>query len=155
MTRRDSALVLSPLIHYEFANALRFAEFRRVLKPAAARQYWALFKSAVGQGRLIVEKCNLADVVDEARRLSAIHTASGGYRAFGILHVAAALKLGATEFLTFDENQKRLAESEGLRVTLSPAKSATGLKLFALGTLESARLPINFLPPRLAGIHWS
>jgi hypothetical protein len=42
---------------------------------------------------------------------------------FDILHVAAALKLGATEFLTFDGNQKKLAESEGLRVPLFPVKS--------------------------------
>ena len=113
-----TALVLSPLTQYEFGNALRFAVFRGLLKPAAATQSWALFEAALTQGRLIVETCNLADVVDEAKRLSAIHTVSGGHRAFDILHVAAALKLGATEFLTFDENQKRLAESEGLRVPL-------------------------------------
>jgi predicted nucleic acid-binding protein len=33
-----------------------------------------------------------------------------------ILHVATALHLGATEFLTFDANQKELAEAEGLVV---------------------------------------
>jgi len=123
IVRCKSALVLSPLTQYELGNALRFAEFRRLLKPGAAAHYWALFEAALAQGRLIVETCNLADVVDEAKRLSAIHTVSGGHRGFDILHVAAALKLGATEFLTFDENQKRLAESEGLRVPLFPVKS--------------------------------
>ena len=113
-----NSIALSTLTHYEFGNALRFAEFRGLLKPGAAAQYWALFEAAVSQGRLIVETCNLADVVDEAKRLSAIHTVSGGHRGFDILHVAAALKLGATEFLTFDANQKRLAESEGLHVPL-------------------------------------
>jgi len=34
------------------------------------------------------------------------------------LHVATALHIGASEFLTFDANQKRLAESEGLVVPL-------------------------------------
>jgi predicted nucleic acid-binding protein len=123
-----SAIVLSPLTQYEFGNALRFAEFRGLLKPGAATQYWALFEGAVTQGRLIVENCNLADVVDEAKRLSAMHTVSGGHRGFDILHVAAALELGAREFLTFDENQKRLAESEGLRVPLFPAKRAAAAK---------------------------
>jgi predicted nucleic acid-binding protein len=33
-----------------------------------------------------------------------------------ILHVATALHLGADEFLTFDGNQKTLAEAEGLTV---------------------------------------
>ena len=31
-----------------------------------------------------------------------------------ILHVATAIKLGVKEFLTFDGNQKKLAEAEGL-----------------------------------------
>jgi predicted nucleic acid-binding protein len=117
-----SAIALSPLTHFEFGNALRFAEFRGLLKRGAATQYWALFEAALAQGRLIVEACNLADVVDEAKRLSAIHTVSGGHRGFDILHVAAALKMGAAEFLTFDGNQKKLAESEGLQAPLCPAK---------------------------------
>jgi predicted nucleic acid-binding protein len=121
IARCRSAIVLSPLTQYEFGNALRFAEFRGFLKPGAAARYWALFEAALSQGRLIVEKCNLADVVDEAKRLSAIHTVSGGHRGFDILHVAAALKLGAGDFLTFDENQKKLARAEGLRVPMPPA----------------------------------
>ncbi len=88
----------------------------------AYRHCLGLFEAALGQRRLIVETCNLADIVDEAKRLSAIHTVSGGHRGFDILHVAAALELGAAEFLTFDGNQKRLAESEGLRVPLFEVK---------------------------------
>ena len=123
IARCTRAVVLSPLTHYEFENALRFAEFRRLLKPGAAAQCMGLFDAALAQGRLIVETCNLADVVDEAKRLSAIHTVRGGHRGFDILHVAAALKLGAAEFLTFDGNQKKLAESEGLPVPLFLAGS--------------------------------
>jgi len=33
-----------------------------------------------------------------------------------ILHVATAIELGAKEFLTFDTDQKKLAEAEGLLV---------------------------------------
>jgi len=109
---------LSPLAHYELGNALRFAEFRRVLKAGEAGRYWALFEAAVGQGRLVVATCNLADAVEDAKRLSATHTLRGGHRAFDILHVAVALQLGAREFLTFDANQKKLAVAEGLRVPL-------------------------------------
>ena len=35
-----------------------------------------------------------------------------------VLHIATALHLGAREFLTFDRNQKKLAEAEGLKVPL-------------------------------------
>ena len=58
--------------------------------------------------------CNLTDVLAEARRLSAAHTLTDGHRGFDILHVAGALVIRATHFLTFDTNQTKLAESEGL-----------------------------------------
>lgn len=110
------ALYLNSLTHFEFGNALRFSEFRKAIPLGAAAQYWAGFEAAIAQGRLIVATSNLADVVDEARRLSSTRTLSGGHRGFDILHVASALKMNATHFLTFDENQKKLAETEGLVV---------------------------------------
>ncbi len=55
---------------------------------------------------------------DEAMRLSAAYTLSGGHRGFDILHTAAAIVLEAEQFLTFDENQKRLATAEGLVVPI-------------------------------------
>jgi len=39
-----------------------------------------------------------------------------GDRSFDIMHVAAALVIGAKQCLTFDQNQRRLAEAEGLSV---------------------------------------
>lgn len=110
------ALILNSLTHYEFGNALRFSEFRKAIPAGSATKYWSGFEAAITQGRLIVATSNLADVIDEARRLSALRTLNGGHRGFDILHVASALKLRATHFLTFDANQKKLAESEGLTV---------------------------------------
>jgi predicted nucleic acid-binding protein len=110
------ALHLNSLTHFEFGNALRFSEFRRAIPPGYAAQYWAGFEAAVAQGRLIIATSNLADVVDEAKRLSSTRTLTGGHRGFDILHVASALKMKATHFLTFDGNQKKLAEVEGLVV---------------------------------------
>ena len=43
-----------------------------------------------------------------------MHTLTSGHRLADILHVATALHLGVSEFLTFDGNQKKLAEAEGL-----------------------------------------
>ena len=77
-----------------------------------------LAETAVAQCRLIVATSNLANVVDEAKRLSSLRTLAGGHRGFDILHVASALTLKATHFLTFDGNQKKLAEAEGLVVPL-------------------------------------
>ena len=128
VARCTSAIVLSPLTQYEFGNALRFAEFRRLLKPGAAAQSWALFEAALAQGRLIVETCNLADIVDEAKRLSATHTINGGHRGFDILHVAAALKLGATEFLTFDGKPKKTRRVRGASRAIVRGKAKGGFQ---------------------------
>lgn len=114
--RNTRALYLNSLTHFEFGNALRFSEFRKVIPPGLAAQYWAGFEAAIAQGRLIVAVSNLADVVDEGNRLSSTRTLTGGHRGFDILHVASALKMNATHFLTFDANQKLLAEAEGLVV---------------------------------------
>ena len=110
------ALLLNHLTHFEFGNALRFSEFRKAIPPGAAAHYWAGFETAIAQGRLIVATSNLADVVDEAKRVSAMRTLAGGHRGSDILHVASALKMKATHFLTFDANQKKLAEAEDLVV---------------------------------------
>ena len=53
-----------------------------------------------------------------AEGLSARYTEQRGHRLADILHVATALHLGATEFLTFDANQKLLAESESMNVVV-------------------------------------
>ena len=53
-----------------------------------------------------------------AESLSAKHTRGHGHRMVDILHVATALHLGASKFLTFDDNQKMLAEAEGLAMAV-------------------------------------
>jgi len=118
MKRRKSPLTLSVLSEYELGNALRYAEFRKGIEPGEAALFYAQFEADRGSGRLRIQICNLADSVEGAKRLSATHTLRGGHRGFDILHVATALLMGATEFLTFDTNQRKLAEAEGLNVPL-------------------------------------
>lgn len=57
-----------------------------------------------------------AHVHQRAESLSSTYTLVAGHRLADILHVATALHLGVGEFLTFDANQKKLAEAEGLVV---------------------------------------
>lgn len=70
----------------------------------------------LAQGALTAMPVNWAHVHELAEGLSKYHTLAHGYRFADILHVATALHLGVEEFLTFDANQKKLAQSEGLRV---------------------------------------
>jgi predicted nucleic acid-binding protein len=111
-------LTLSELSEYELGNALRFAEFRKLLNSGQAATFWAQYEADRNSGRIVVSICNLAAVIDQAKRLSASYTRVGGHRGFDILHVATALEVGAKHFLTFDTNQKKLAKAEGLIVPL-------------------------------------
>jgi predicted nucleic acid-binding protein len=116
MKSQRRALTLTALSEYELGNALRFAEFRKGIALGEAALFWAQFEADRASGRIQVKVCNLADVIDEAKRLSVTHTLTGGHRGFDILHVATALILKAQRLLTFDGNQKKLAEAEGLVV---------------------------------------
>jgi predicted nucleic acid-binding protein len=116
MKTQRTALTLTVLNEYELGNALRFAEFRRGFALGEAARFWAQFEADRAKGRIRIQVCNLADAVDEAKRLSATHTLAGGHRGFDTLHVATALIVNGRRFLTFDANQKKLAEGEGLTV---------------------------------------
>ena len=118
MKKRRSPLAITALNEFELGNALRFAEFRNGIGAGEAALFWAQFEADRDCGRLKLTVCNLANVLVESNRLSASHTLKGGHRGFDVLQVAAALVLEAVEFLTFDANQKKLAEAEGLVVPI-------------------------------------
>ena len=69
-------------------------------------------------GLLTTTPVDWSAVHQRAETLSSAHTLTAGHRLADILHVATALHLGVREFLTFDGNQKKLAEAEGLIVPL-------------------------------------
>src|ERR1700676_5368394 len=111
--RRPEGLVLSPFHQYELPNAVRLSVFRGLRDAAAGEAILAAFEADLASGYFALPTCNLASVLIEARRLSASHTMTGGHRPFDILHGAAALHLGAGEFLTFDTHQRKLATTVG------------------------------------------
>jgi hypothetical protein len=59
---------------------------------------------------------NLAEVVDEAKRLSATHNLTRGHRSFDISSCRHGTHCKGPTLLTFDGNQKKLAEAEGMIV---------------------------------------
>ena len=66
-------------------------------------------------GIVIATALPVAAVLPVARQLTARHTALVGARAYDVFHVAAALHLNATRFLSFDTRQLALARAAGLR----------------------------------------
>jgi len=107
---------ISILNEFELENAIRFSVFRRVIDSSMATAMLADYAMDMRLGKLSLTTCNLASVLAEAKRLSLAYSQSGGHRAYDILHVAAALHLGASEFLSFDANQRKLAKAEGLKI---------------------------------------
>ena len=75
-------------------------------------------QSDLGAGVLEILPVDWSGVHQLAENLSARYTEQRGHRLTDILHVATALHLGATEFLTFDANQRQLAEAERMKVVV-------------------------------------
>ena len=100
----------------ELRNALSLAVFQQRLRSAEAQVAWQDVEQDLAAGLLVPAPESWAKVVQEAERLAELHTPTTGSRSLDILHVAAALASGATEFCTFDERQRRLAQLAGLRV---------------------------------------
>ena len=114
--RRPEALTISPFIEYELPNAIRLSVFRNLRDAASSTTILAAFEADQAAGHFDRPICNLASVLHEAKRLSSIYTMHSGHRALDILHVATALHLGATEFLSFDQTQRKLAVAAGLTI---------------------------------------
>ncbi len=124
LRRLPEALPVSGLLLYEFHQSLRWQEFlnsrdhRRGISRAARLSLMADLEIDLESRAVQQVPADWSAVIKIAERLSDSFTASVGYRSFDILHVATALHFGATEFLSFDANQKKLAKSAGLKIPL-------------------------------------
>jgi predicted nucleic acid-binding protein len=117
-------LPVSTFLLLEFRQSVRFQA--RLFEKDRSKGY----SKAEGAAMLRALQSDLADDILEmvapdwadvhriAEELSAKYTESGGHRLADILHVATAVHLGAEKFLTFDANQKKLAEAEGMVVPI-------------------------------------
>jgi predicted nucleic acid-binding protein len=114
--RERLPIAVSVFNRYEFQNAIRFAAFRKVISGTEAIATVDAFDADLKSGHLQTISVDLSAVLIEASNLSARHTMSGGHRSFDILHVAVARILKVNTFLTFDENQRKLAKSVRLEV---------------------------------------
>ena len=115
-------ILLTAWNRYEFENALRLAEFRKLIPSGGGEDLLGDFESDLRAGRLSAPPCHLGEILTKARAISSQQTILGGHRSFDILHLAGALELEADTFLTFDRNQAGLAKSLGFKTPVSVAK---------------------------------
>jgi predicted nucleic acid-binding protein len=124
MEKLEYPLESSSLLFFEFRQSIQFQVFRHAKDKnqgyplATAQIALSALQSDVKAGLYQHAAVDWADVHQIAERLAFQYTLKNGHRSFDILHVATAIHIGAREFLTFDANQERLAESEGLVVPL-------------------------------------
>lgn len=116
MQRQTLPLPWTWLHQIELRNALRLRVFRREITPAQRDASINALLADLSAAVLVPVTPDLAAVTTEAERLSALHSETLGTRSLDILHVAAAVVLGAREFVTFDARQAGLAKAAGLKV---------------------------------------
>ena len=76
----------------------------------------AAFEQDIATGRWHRPVYTAATVEQKADELSATYSATLGCRTLDIIHVAAAIIIGAGEFVTFDGRQGSVAKQAGLTV---------------------------------------
>lgn len=114
--KQSQPLPIVWLHQLEIRNALRLRVYRREITGAQRDTSLNVLLADLASGVLVTASPPLPAVLTEAERLSALHSETIGTRSLDILHVAAAVVLGAREFLTFDHRQANLARAAGLVV---------------------------------------
>ena len=116
LCRRPLPLVFTWLHEIEFTNGLELKLFRKEAAAAAVTATLHALRSDVETGVLHRAQPSWPTVFATTLRISAAHSRALGTRTLDLLHVAAALTMQATEFVTEDDRQAKAATKEGLKV---------------------------------------
>jgi predicted nucleic acid-binding protein len=106
--------LITTFAEFEFLNALALRVFRKQDPPEQYRSAVAGFEQDIRSG--VFQLSPLPEsVFIRGRQLSRQMTLPMGTRASDVLHVAAALEMGADTLFTFDRQQAKLAEAMKLK----------------------------------------
>lgn len=100
----------------ELRNVLRALVFRGSISTTQRAEWLAEYEADKQSGILREMSIDANAVLHRAEALSRAWTETGGHRGYDILQVAAAEELGATDFWSFDDRQRRLATAVSMRV---------------------------------------
>lgn len=114
MSRSAGDHIISTLGELEAINAFELRVFRREISRAQAKASWDALTSDLRDG--VFQLRSLPDQsFERAQVLSRQTTARLGVRTADLLHIAAALELGANRLYSFDQ-QRKLAQAVGLKL---------------------------------------
>ena len=106
----------TPLHELEFMNALQLKVFLKSATSAQVTAARALVEADLKAGVLVAPGGEWKDIFAEAVKLAEQHTGAIGCRSLDILHCAAAKVVAASEFISTDARQKKLAAAMGLNL---------------------------------------
>jgi len=100
----------------ELRNAIRLAVWRGWRSSSDAAKALSFIDENIRAGNLGETALVWPELLEIAEEIGAKHTSSLGIRTLDLMHVAAAISLGAKTFLSFDGRQLTVAKNCGLRV---------------------------------------
>lgn len=106
----------TPFHELEFVNALQLKVFFKGATAAQVAATRALIEADLKTGVLVSASVDWKAIFQEAVKLAGQHTGAIGCRSLDILHCAAAQVLNASEFISTDARQEKLATAMGLKV---------------------------------------
>lgn len=116
LKQNNEAIPITFLHELELTNAVQLKRFRNEIRDDIASRVMARFNNHEHIGIYFRPTVAWPSVLHAAITLSKTHSADIGSRSLDILHVATAMTMGATRFITFDHRQSTLATREGLDV---------------------------------------
>lgn len=114
----NQAIPITSLHELEFQNALHLKRFRNEISVMEIEHIINLQQKHEAIGVYYRPAVNWGEVFRISQDLSSQHTHMIGSRSLDILHVALAIDLKATQFITNDNRQRGLAQAAELTIGL-------------------------------------
>lgn len=109
-------LLFTGLHRLEIKNAIGLSLFRKLITVNEAQRALADLQRDLRARLLIATTVDWRPILRSASLLAEQHAPTIGSRSLDVLHVAAAKRLSATTFFSFDSRQRALAQAVGLVV---------------------------------------
>ena len=110
-------LPFTPLHRLEFRNSIRRRVFESFITSVEARRILRQAENDLRGGAILFHTpSEWTDLLRRCEELSAKYTEDHGYRSLDLLHIALALELKAKRFLSFDRQQRELAQAQELEL---------------------------------------
>lgn len=109
-------LPFSHLHAIEIPNAIRLKHFRGEISKSEEAAAIHAFYSDIKEKRLVPCRYDLIEAFHTAEKLSAKFSAEFGTRSLDLLHIAVALEMKCTTFVSWDHRQHKVASLSGMKV---------------------------------------